>query len=543
MRPFVPAGPPRFAHQIEGLKKLIETKGNTALLFDPGTGKTAVALDYASLLALKMPGREARILVIAPLAAVDSWVLQAGTFLHGDVSFWAEAVGGTTAQKADAIEGRGPNGSRNRTNGMERAIALQTRRADGQEVNLEHGPGGLPGPRVVMATINFDAFSRRDTWRGRITISDRVLQAVERFRPDFVVVDESHRIKGHTSNTSKALAKMAKTAPRRALLTGTVMPHSPMDVFGQWRFLNPTAFGVNGRPATFSSFRARFAEMGGYLGKEILGFRNLDEMQDIMAANAVVAKKEDCLDLPPVTDAEVPVTLSDREAKAYADMVSVLAHQHANGELTAADNRLVQLMRLRQITSGHLPDDTGEVHEIGTSKIDAVKSLVNVTLAGENRIVVFAHFRHEVASLAATLAEKETKTSRGTEVMAITGNTSAADRAAMRARFGSDDPSRIVLVAQIRTMSLAVNELVTASHAVFVSLSQQRDDYEQARARLDRQGQTRPVTLWHVMGVLPDGKETVDHVILGAHQQRTNLEDKMLAHITGTSVGTLAGTS
>ena len=96
----------------------------------------------------------------------------------------------------------------------------------------------------------------------------------------------------------------------------------------------------------------------------------------------------------------------------------------------------------------------------------------------------------------------------------------------MRRRFGSDDPQRMVMVAQIKTMSLAVNELVTASHAIFGSMTQQRDEYIQARDRLNRLGQTRPVTFWHVAA-----PGTVDEVVMQSHKDRTNLENAMLKHV------------
>jgi ABC-type Na+ transport system ATPase subunit NatA len=71
-RIFRPGGPKRYKHQQRGLKKMLETGGVTALLFEPGTGKTATTLDYASILALKSPTLEARVLVAAPLAAIDT---------------------------------------------------------------------------------------------------------------------------------------------------------------------------------------------------------------------------------------------------------------------------------------------------------------------------------------------------------------------------------------------------------------------------------------------------------------------------------------
>src|SRR3546814_7696904 len=62
------------------------------------------------------------------------------------------------------------------------------------------------------------------------------------FTPDLIVIDESRRIKGASSNASRTAARLTRLVPRRLILTGTVMPHSPMDVWAQWRFLEPMAF-------------------------------------------------------------------------------------------------------------------------------------------------------------------------------------------------------------------------------------------------------------------------------------------------------------
>jgi SNF2 family DNA or RNA helicase len=98
----------------------------------------------------------------------------------------------------------------------------------------------------------------------------------------------------------------------------------------------------------------------------------------------------------------------------------------------------------------------------------------------------------------------------------------------LRRRFGSADKQRMVMVCQIRTMSLAVNELVTASHAVFATPPQQRDDLVQARDRLNRLGQTQPVTFWYAVA-----PKTVDEVVMTSHRHRTSLEQAMLRHVRG----------
>lgn len=548
MTTYQTGGPQRFAHQRRGLRKMIETGGVTALLFDPGLGKTATALDYAGLLALKAPSREARVLVVCPLAAVDTWVEQAMVYVSPQVHVWAEALGGSLKDRGEALAARGgqPYKPRRtavtdfrrsraamghpRAQHVDRAILLRTRASEDRRRPLtpSEGPDGLGSdkPRLVIEVINIDTLTSRATF-GSGTMADYMVESIRRFGPDMVIVDESHKIKSAQGNASRLLARVARFVQRRVILTGTVMPHSPLDVFGQWRFLDPYAFGQRNpdgtmRQMTFAGFKSQFAVMGGFMGKEVTGFRNLDDMQDVMARNAIVARKAQALDLPPTMDTVVHVNLSPLERKAYAEMKGSLAAALASGAMATVPNKLAQMLRLRQITSGYLPDDMGQVNLIGTSKAAAITSIVHDNLLGERRVVVFCFFSHEIHLLSKMLAAK------GTEVMVITGATPTEERMAMRRRFGSDDPARIVMVAQIKTMSLAVNELVTASHAIFGSLSQQRDDLIQARDRLNRIGQTKPVTFWYVL--VPG---TVDTVIMEAHENRTSLEDAMLRHISG----------
>ena len=554
---FVPGGPERYAHQKRGLRKIIETRGVCALLYDPGLGKTATTLDFASILALKSgefvvsfgrPAREARILVVAPLAAIDTWVLQAPLWVSPDVNFWAEAIGGSREQRAEIIAARGgqpfkpKKGSRKnryapRALHVDKSLAWAVR-AEGREsnvpVSMSEGPDGLgtAKPRIVLLATNFDTFSSRQAVKGSSkSIADHLLEAVKRFNPDLVVVDEAHKIKSPTSNVSRLLGRIGEISPRRLALTGTIMPASPLDVFGVWRFVEPYAFGEllsdgTRKRATFAAFKDKYAVMGGYMGREVKGFKNLDEMQTIMAQNASVARKRDALpDLPKDKDVEVPILLTPRELQAYNEMKKGLAAQLQAGGLqtsATAGSRLTQILRLRQITSGHLPDDNGNLHVLGDSKVDAIDSVVNDTLAGEDRVVVFCYFVHEIHALKQRLERK------GTEIMTIDGDTPGDDRIAMRKKFGDRKtyPGRIVMIAQIRTMSLAVNELVTASHAVFGSLPQTRDDIIQARDRLNRIGQVLPTTFWFVLA-----PGTIDTVIFKSYKEKTSLEAAVLAHI------------
>jgi SNF2 family DNA or RNA helicase len=451
------------------------------------------------------------------------------------VNYWAEALGGSLVQRAHALAARGGNPFRDqvvskrvgphapRATHFDKSIAWGAR--SDEQIAPRQGPEalGTAKPRVVLQVMNLDSFSRRDRHKSG-TIADLMLDAVKRFNPEMVVVDESHKIKGAGSNVSRLLGRIGETVRRRAILTGTVMPSGPMDVYAQWRFLQPFAFGLRQkdgtiRRATYGSFRDRFALMGGYMGKQIVGYRDLDDMQAIMAENAVVALKKDCLDLPPLTPVIIPVHLNTEEKRAYAEMKKSLAVALTNGSQALATNRLAQMMRLRQITAGYLPNDQS-IEVFGQSKVDTIASIVNDTLAGEKRIVVFTMFVHETQQLKDALAVA------GTEVLVVGGGSAGDDRIAKRKRFGSDDPTRLIMLAQVQTLSLAVNELVTACDVVFASLSQRRDDLVQAIDRLNRMGQTRPMTAW-----FPLAPGTIDEVIYATHQTKADLEANVIRHI------------
>ncbi len=83
-------------------------------------------------------------------------------------------------------------------------------------------------PDIVI--INYES-----AWRKEIYKQLRALKF------DTIVVDESHRIKGGKAKSSKAIGLLKSN--NRIIMTGTFTPNSRLDIFGQFRFLNPDVFG------------------------------------------------------------------------------------------------------------------------------------------------------------------------------------------------------------------------------------------------------------------------------------------------------------
>lgn len=192
-------------------------------------------------------------------------------------------------------------------------------------------------------------------------------------------------------------------------------------------------------------------------------------------------------------------------------------------------SKLTMALRLRQITSGFVKPDVGDIQYIGDSRQARALQLLEDLMATEHRVVIFAWARPEVDRLVEAI--NASKMLNGAKASAITGDTPDEDRIRLRQKFAeTGGQDRLILVCQWRTVSLGINEFVAASHALFLSLSQQRDDLIQGKGRLDRQGQTKPVTFWYLQA-----PGTVDEVIMQSHRDRTNLEDALLAHIRGTN--------
>jgi hypothetical protein len=509
-------------HQTEGVKFLDSVDGIGALLWDPGVGKTGATLAWVDRLAAKHT--EVRVLVVAPLTAVDTWVLQAPGFMDSVVK--ARMLNGTVVQMLAKIK-----------------ASHDWAKVPTTPVMVNHTPpaGLVSGNKVTILGISAGAVSSFCDKRSKTV---QMLRAIRTYAPHVIVMDESHIIKSADANISKAMYQIGQLAPHRIILTGTVNPLSPLDCYGQWRFLAPWTFSDDyGKPFTkkplsmtrmqqasirpwpWGRMKTRYTVPGGYKGKGIKDFINQDELRARVSERAHVVVKKDALDLPPTSDLDIHVMLNKREQTAYNEMRDDLAAQMADGSLLEAPNALAKIMKLRQITAGFVRDTDADItHVIGDSKRKAQVEVATTQLAGEQRLVVGGYFKTECALLVEMLRDLEPKTT----VEVITGATKNRDRLAIRQRFGdvSGNPNRTILVAQVRTMSLSVNELVTAANSVNGSVSERRVDWQQFRDRLDRKGQTRPVTFWNCY--VPG---SIDEVMLDNHKERGSLEKVLLDHI------------
>lgn len=345
-------------------------------------------------------------------------------------------------------------------------------------------------PHNVIVVVNYEALQNRD-W------VDWAKSA------DLVVYDEIQKLKSPHGKRSKGAARLENHVPRIVGLSGTLLPHSPLDGFGIFRAIQPDLFGWS-----FVRYRARFAIMGGFQGHQVLGWQNKEELAEKMGRCTIRATREEMLDLPDATHVRVPVTLSKEGMKAYKTMETAFIAECEAGLVTAS-NGLVKLLRLQQITTGALKTDTGGTARFDTTKREALLEILEST---DEPVVVFGRFVEDMRSVRWCSEQMDERH------MEVSGQ--ASDLFGWRAGEGR------VLGVQVAAGAEGI-DLTRAAICVFLSTGFSLGQYEQALARLHRPGQTRAVTYYHIIA-----RGTVDQYVYNSLRAKKAVVEDVLNRIT-----------
>ena len=430
------------------LEKFADGHHGLLLAMGMGTGKSLVAC----MLVLSLGAR--RVLIVCPLRVVPVWVTQFER--HVGIPYVIVALdedAGTVAQKqALAAE----------------KLALAEAR-------------GIP----FICIINFDG-----VWREPFAS-----WAEKKVLWDLIIPDEAHRIKAPGGKASLEFKRLRTRAKYRIALTGTPMPHGPMDLYAIFRFLDITIFGPS-----FSAYRQTYAVMGGYRNKQITGFQKLEQLEQLMSKITFRVGKA-VLDLPPETHVTYQCDLSGEACRVYRDLEEDFVAQVLDGTVTAA-NAMVKLLRLQQVSGGVVPTDDGVVHRIDNAKQKLFADTLE-DIGSDEPVVVFCRFHADLDAI------HEACEQNGFTSLELSGRRDELKR------WQSGDAQ--VLAVQISAGGVGV-DLTRARFSMYYSLSFSLGEYDQALSRVHRPGQTRPVEHIHLVA-----RNTVDTKIMRALEKRAEV--------------------
>lgn len=355
-----------------------------------------------------------------------------------------------------------------------------------------------PARKTLVVLVNYES-----VWRGEVA------SVVESTQWQCIVLDESHRVKAPGGKASRWLARLAKRQPeaRRLCLTGTPMPQSPLDLYGQFRFLDENIFG-----RSFARFRARYAICDQRFPSKVRKYINQDELARKLDDHSYRVEADEVLSLPDAIHETIPVELSPATKKFYKSLADDLTGDVKNGTVTAG-NALARLLRLQQATSGVAKLDEG-----GTVQIDGVPAKRRALedrlsdLAVTEPVVIFCRFRSDLEEVRACAKEL------GREYAEVSGERKDLER------WQAGDA--VILGVQIQSGGLGI-DCSRAAFAFYYSLGYSLGDYEQSLARLRRPGQERMVRYYHLVA-----QGTVDEQVYEALRQRRGVIDSILERLT-----------
>lgn len=305
---------------------------------------------------------------------------------------------------------------------------------------------------------------------------------------DLVLIDEIATFRNGSTDRWKALNALLQGRAYAWGLTGSPTPNDPTDAWAQCRLLTPNAV-----PKFFGRFKRETMRQV----SQFTWIPQPDALDKVYAAMqpAVRFRRDDCLELPPVSYVGRLTPLSPLQDQVYKKLIKVLRVSFAQGEVTAA-NEGVLFSKLLQIGSGFVYTKDKGIVDLDPKP--RLKELMEVIDQSVGKVIVFVDFIHAVKRVTEVLKAS------GYAPALVTGETSKSDRDRIFGAFQNEAKPRI-LVAHPKCMAHGLT-LTSASTIVWYTPTTSLETYEQACARITRPGQTQKSLIVHLTGTAIEAK-------------------------------------
>ena len=299
---------------------------------------------------------------------------------------------------------------------------------------------------------------------------------------DLAVCDESHRIKNRNSISSKVTYKLTRESKYRYCLSGTPMGNEELDFYSQYKFLGDI-FGK------YTEFDRTYFKKTGYMGykRKFKSESRKRLFYEIINRYSFRITKDECLDLPGVTETVVPVNLQCMKAyeKLKKELLLEYEDEFKNRVTIEAPLAITLVTKLQQLCCGFIYDsDHNAIPQGDDSKIEVLKDLLNDH--SNEKIVIFCKYDWEINRI-------EEELSKHHRVLVYNGKTKDKE---IWTKFKTDYD---VMIAQIKSGGTGLN-LQCASTVVFYSLPYSYIDVSQAKDRVYRNGQSNKVSIYYLLG-------------------------------------------
>ncbi len=457
-------------HQLDAIERVSHAK-QFALFFEMGTGKTGTAINILRQ-KCNEEKRILRTLIFCPPVVIENWKKEFA--IHSEIP----------PKTIVCLTGAGVN-------------------------RLRIFEANATSERIFVT--NYEALLMKD-----------LFQAMCAWKPDFIICDESHKLKDATSKRSKLMDKLVnglKPIPYRLILTGTPVLNSPSDMFGQFLVLDGgETFTRNQfvfRAKYFYDANAHFKAKPTYFPDWQIKPKAVEEMNELIGKKSMTVKKSACLDLPPLVKKRIYVEMTPDQGRMYWEMNADLV-TYMNGQACVATLALTKALRLLQIASGYVKFEKSTLALKDTPKMAALKELLE-SLAPDHKILVWAVFKENYNQIRQVCDDLKL------EYAQVHGEIPGTKKMAEVERF-TQDPKCRVFIGHPGSGGIGIN-LIQASYAIFYSRNFSLEYDLQAEARNYRGGSEMHTSVTRIDLV---AKGTIEEMVLESLENKQQIGESLL---------------
>lgn len=333
------------------------------------------------------------------------------------------------------------------------------------------------------------------------TLRDKSIQSqIKKMCSDGIIgmtiIDEIHKCKNSQSKQGKAIHCCCSYY--RLALTGTPLMNNPVDLYNVLKWLE-----VENHSLTY--FKNLYCEMGGFGGYEIIGYKNLDQLENSLNKNMLRRRKEEVLDLPPKIYTDELLDLDSSQDKLYRDVTNQIIEDI--DRIMLLSNPLTELIRLRQVTSN---PNILTSKNITNVKYDRILDILESTT---DKVIIFSNWTKVINPLYIKLS------SLGYNPALVTGE--SKDPILEMNKFQSDNTCKVILGT---TPALGTGYTLTAANTViFIDEPWSKAIKDQAEDRCHRIGTKGTVNIITLIC-----KDTIDERIHQIIKDKGELSDRIV---------------
>lgn len=436
-------------HQYEAMERAL--KSNSLLLADDmGLGKTFVSINVACI--RKTKDKIKKTLIICGINSVKY--------------NWQEEIKMHSTEQGTVFEGK---------NMSERLEQVQAWVSNEDE--------------NFFGIINIESLQKEEILKALET-------GVKKNIISMIIIDEVHKCKNPTSIRGKAIHKLNSTY--KLALTGTPIMNRAEELYNILKWL-----GAEVR--TFGQFKTFYCNFGGFMNNEVVGYKNLDVLRNTLNKCMLRRRKEDVLTLPDKLYKTEYLQMSKKSMKLYMEVRQELIRKI--DEIVLDSNPLSKLLRLRQITSGLLSDDS--------VKLDRLLEILEEAKETNKKVIIFSQWKAVIDAVNTHLSNNDIKP------LTIDGTVDSKERQAIVNNFQNVKGFKVI-TGTIGAMGTGLT-LNTAEIVVFLDKAWTPADNRQAEDRAYRIGTKHNVNIISLVC-----KNTIDEYIENMLTEKQDLFNEIV---------------